>query len=101
MTKQAHHRTASKMIALCNCSVLPITAEKVKRLGAALTYGKCRAAKQYLPSLKLLVVREGFDISAPIVQAISDAGIYCIRGLGAAKQAKGLLMPKVGRASRS
>ena len=56
-TKLAHRRTIRRMLALWNFTPMPITVERVRCLGAALKYGKYRAATQYPSTYKLDAIR--------------------------------------------
>ncbi|CAK0846143.1 unnamed protein product, partial [Prorocentrum cordatum] len=65
----------------------PLTADKLRALGATLKAGKYRSASMYLSAYRVEAERRGCHLAGTMVQVLKDATRSCNRGLGPPVQA--------------
>ena len=79
-------------------TLLPLSAGKVRLLGASLKAGHFRSFKGYLNSAKLEAIRQQQVVDLPgVIVAIHDAERSCGRGLGGPRQAEALPFERLGQ----
>jgi len=82
--------TAKRMIASFGLPFAPPTLQTIRALGAALKYGGYTTAVQYLSHYKVWCERNGYEFSASLARAHTDAVRSCTRGLGGPVKAQAL-----------
>ena len=87
--------TVSKMLALWNYELFPLTQAKVIALGATLKAGRYRSGAMYLSKARAECERLGQNIGSAIVRTIKDTIRSCERGLGPARKTCGLPMNRL------
>ena len=86
----ARCNTLNRLLELWGEDLLPLSAHKVRLLGASLKAGKYRSAAQYLSTAKIQAQRSGQELPQSVRLALTDAQRSCSRGIGPAKNVEGI-----------
>ena len=73
----------------------PPTAEKIKRVGAALKKGHYRSGDHYLSQYRVSSEQRGFEWTGPFERAQKDAARACGRGIGPGMKSLGLPLDRL------
>ena len=78
VTIDSQLRTLRRFLRIWKLDIMPLTAEKVRIIGAALKHGRYKAAKQYLSAARTYAARQGQWVDGPTAQAIQDLSLIHI-----------------------
>ena len=94
-TKAHQWRMVCRACRYFGLAPLPPTVPAILAVGAALKAGRYRAASAYLSCYRVTSERAGFELSAPMRRAFTDAARSCARGLGGPTRALALPLARL------
>ncbi|CAK0883768.1 unnamed protein product, partial [Prorocentrum cordatum] len=96
-SEASRRRTLKAIFEQWGVEMIPLTRQKIRRLGASLKAGGYRSAALYLSLAKKMHVQADLDFPPALGQALAEARRSCERGLGPDRKVEGIAMESLAQ----